>query len=205
MPTRTTREPRRAVDDTRAQMDKHTGGTNHPTSSSTSEGAIGLMLVQVRRVDGAIASRATRSTSAMPRSKCWPDSLSDQRSILSPSSENQSRRPLTDRTPILLILPPRFVEDATSGLQVSILTAVSGASWTRSAAKMSTATCSAVANPDPNVGKDAVASALRGHSGRGTNSGTCRAVVTQRVVDRPYCQVARGMNSSRMIPDQISV
>ena len=49
------------------------------------------------------------------------------------SSANQSRRSCTDHTPVLLIQPPRLVDEATSGLQVTTRAAASGASRLRSA------------------------------------------------------------------------
>src|SRR6478609_8387420 len=76
-------------------------------------------------------SRQTRLTSAMPSSMCWPFLTVDQRRTRSVSSANQSGRSCTDQTPVLLIQPPRFVDDATSGLQVTTRAAVSGASRVR--------------------------------------------------------------------------
>src|SRR4051812_5282512 len=86
-------------------------------------------------------SRHTRFTSAMPNSMCWPVGASDHLRTLSVSSANQSRRSLTDHTPVLLIQPPKLVDDATSGLHVTNRALALGASRDTSARSRPNTAC----------------------------------------------------------------
>ena len=71
----------------------------------------------------------------MPSSMCCPWSDSRQRTSVSVSSANQSMRSPTFQMPALLIQPPRFVEEPTSGDTVTTRAATSGASCSRSTQK----------------------------------------------------------------------
>ena len=73
--------------------------------------------------------------SAIPSSMCRPCSVSRQRTSVSVSSANQSIRSPRCQIPPRLIQPPRFVDDATSGLTVTTWAATSEAPWERSTKK----------------------------------------------------------------------
>ena len=68
----------------------------------------------------------------MPSSMCWPCRVSRQRTSVSVSSPNQSMRSPRAQIPARLIQPPRLVDEATSGLTVTMRAATSGASCERS-------------------------------------------------------------------------
>jgi hypothetical protein len=78
------------------------------------------------------AARQTRFTSAIPSSMCspWAPSLHFRRRSV--SSANQSCRSLTDQTPVLLIHPPRLIDEATPGLSVTTRRSTSGGARLRS-------------------------------------------------------------------------
>ena len=86
-------------------------------------------------------SSPTRLPSAIPSSMCWPCSDCRQRTSVSLSSANQSMRSPRFQTPARLIQPPRFVDDATSGLTVTTCRVTSGAVCARSTKNRPNACC----------------------------------------------------------------
>src|SRR5262249_51838774 len=70
-----------------------------------------------------------------------PCDVSRQRSSVLGSSANQSMRSPTFQTPTLLIQPPRFVDDATSGLTVTMRSATAGTDRAMSASRRPNCCC----------------------------------------------------------------
>ena len=136
----------------------------------------------------------------MPSSMCWPPVFSRHFKRRSGSSANQSARPASDQTPLLLIQPPRFVELATSGLAVTTRSATSGAARRRSERKCPRVACvevTALCRHSNSAGTDAtgvrsIASRLR------------RAAVSEhtRAASVPFANRCQGSSSD--MPDAVA-
>ena len=128
-----TARPRTCRTTTAPARGRRTGRT-----SCRSAAAAGRRATTSRRARRA----ARRGCPLRCRARCgWPCSDSRQRTSVSLSSANQSIRSPGCQTPTRLIQPPRFVDDATSGLTVTTCSATSGAAWARSTKKRPNACC----------------------------------------------------------------